>query len=200
MDREAVMRIAIGADHGGYQLKEILLDQLEADRHQVIDVGTFSAQSCDYPKVGEKVATALSKKQVARGILLCKSGAGMAIVANKFPGVRAAVCQSVTLAKHSRAHNDTNLLVLGASGLSRKKAGLILSVWLKTGFAGGRHARRVNQIKQLEKKVFKSSATTRPPSKRSADVRRRYSGERWRMSPPGKGGSTLGRGRMGAPC
>jgi len=147
------VRIVIGADHGGYHLKRFLIGKLQSSGHRVVDVGTFSPESCDYPKIAAEAADAVCRRQAARAVLLCKSGAGMAIVANKFPGVRAAVCSSVASAKHAREHNDANVLVLGASGLSTQKAGVILRVWLATGFGGGRHARRVNQIKQIDRKL-----------------------------------------------
>jgi len=100
-----------------------------------------------------KVAQAVSKKRVQRGVLLCKSGAGMAIVANRFPGVRAAVCQTVELARNAREHNGANVLVLGAEGLSSHRALAILSVWLRTPFGGGRHARRLRQISRIEREL-----------------------------------------------
>lgn len=149
----AAMKIAMGADHGGYRLKGELIRRLRSRRHRVVDVGTFSEAPCDYPAIGAAVARAVSKRRVDRGVLLCKSGAGMAIVANKFPRVRAAVCQSVAVARHAREHNDANLLVLGASRLSSHRAAAILSAWLGTPFAGGRHARRVRQISQIEKEI-----------------------------------------------
>lgn len=149
------MRVVIGSDHGGFHLKEFLIRKLEAKRCEVVDVGTFSADPCDYPGIGAKVGEAVSKRQAARGILLCKSGAGMAMVANKFPGVRAAVCSTAAGAKHAREHNDANVLVLGASELNEPRGWAILSAWLATPFSGGRHARRVNQIQQIEKRVMR---------------------------------------------
>lgn len=144
------MKIAVGADHGGYALKKGLIRQLAAAGHRVLDMGTFSSESCDYPKVGAQVASAVSRRKVQRGLLLCKSGAGMAIVANKFPRVRAVVCQTVALARHAREHNDANVLVLAAAGLSLKKVRSILEAWLTMPFGGGRHARRVRQIARIE--------------------------------------------------
>ena len=147
------MRIAVGTDHGGFALKPFLIRRLRAARHRVMDEGTFSAEPCDYPLIGAKVAQAVSKGRAQRGLLLCKSGAGMAIVANKFPRVRAAVCQTVELARHAREHNDANVLVLGAEGMNSRQALKILSAWLKTPFSGGRHARRVRQIRKIEKEI-----------------------------------------------
>lgn len=116
-------------------------------------MGTHSAESCDYPLIGAMVASAVSRRRVQRGLLLCKSGAGMAMVANRFPGVRAAVCGTLALARHTREHNDCNILVLGAEGMSSRQALAILSAWLTTRFAGGRHARRLRQIRRIEKEV-----------------------------------------------
>ena len=147
------MKLAVGADHGGFELKGLLIGHLKKAGHRVSDLGAFSPEPCDYPLIGASVAAAVSKKFAQRGILLCKSGGGMGIVANRFPGVRAVVCESVRSAKHAREHNDSNLLVLGAEGLSRREALAILDAWLKTPFAGGRHARRVRQIAKIEKEI-----------------------------------------------
>jgi len=152
------VRIALGTDHGGYHLKKALLRQLQSKGHRVIDAGTFSPDPCDYPLIGAKVAQAVSRRKAKRGILLCKSGAGMVIVANKFPGVRAAVCPTPILARHAREHNDANVLVLAASHVSPKRAEKILEVWLTTPFGGGRHARRIRQIKKIEQGVIANGA------------------------------------------
>ena len=148
------MRIAVGTDHGGYHLKAGLIQRMRSKGYQVIDAGTYSPEPCDYPAIGATVAKAVSMGKAQRGVLLCKSGAGMAIVANKFPWVRAAVCQTVALAKHAREHNDANVLVLAASHSHLPRAKTILDAWLKTPFAGGRHARRVRQIRQIERKIL----------------------------------------------
>ena len=148
-----MMTIAIGADHGGFKLKSLLVSRLKAARRRVLDMGTYSDEPCDYPLIGAAVAAAVSKRRAKMGVLLCRSGGGMGIVANKFPGVRAVVCQTLDSALHAREHNDSNVLVLGAEGLDRRKALQILDAWLKTPFAGGRHARRVRQIIQLEKEL-----------------------------------------------
>ena len=155
------MKIAVGADHGGFELKTLLVRRLKAGGHRVSDVGTYSAEPCDYPIIGAGVAGAVSRGRAQRGVLLCKSGGGMAIVANKFPGVRAVVCQTPASARHAREHNDSNLLVLGAEGLSRRRALQILSAWLETPFAGGRHARRVRQISRIEKEIHGRSSQAR---------------------------------------
>ncbi len=155
------MTIAIGTDHGGFKLKALLIRRLKSARHQVKDLGTFSPEPCDYPVIGAKVAEAVSRRRAHRGVLLCRSGGGMAIVANKFFGIRAVVCQTPASARHAREHNDCNILVLGAEGMSGAKALAVLSAWLKTSFAGGRHARRVRQILQIEKEIHARSAKAR---------------------------------------
>ncbi len=147
------MKIALGADHGGYVLKNKLIKFLEGRGHVVADLGTHSAKSCDYPPVGYKVASSVSLGLFSRGILICKTGIGLAIVANKIPGIRAALCYTVAQARKSRAHNNANVLCLAGSYISFKKACAIVEAWLHTDFAGGRHARRVRQIAQIERKV-----------------------------------------------
>lgn len=151
----AKRRIAIGADHGGFALKGKVMKALGRGKYQIDDAGCFSSVSCDYPQFGYAVAKKVSLKKAARGIIICKSGIGMAIVANKVPGVRAGVCYSTEDALSSRQHNDTNVLVLAANRVGGKKAIDIVKVWLRTKAQGGRHARRVRQIKALEKKEFK---------------------------------------------
>ena len=151
------MKIAFGTDHGGFEYKPALLGRLRWLRHAVQDMGTFSADPCDYPVIGAQVAEAVSRGRAARGVLLCKSGGGMAIMANKFPKVRAVVCQTPESARHAREHNDANVLVLGAEGISEREALVILSAWLATPFAGGRHARRVRQIRQIERRILKNN-------------------------------------------
>ena len=151
------MRVAVGTDHGGFHLKTSLVRSLQEAGHEVLDLGAFSPSPCDYPAIGAKVAQAVSRRAADRGILLCKSGGGMAIVANKFPGVRAVVAQTVPLAKHAREHNDANILVLGAEHATATKAQAILKAWLATPFAGGRHARRVRQIRRIEERLLRPS-------------------------------------------
>ena len=145
------MRIAIGADHGGYKLKERLVDFLRKKGHSVKDFGTFSEESCDYPFIGYKVSKAVGRKKFARGILICKTGIGMSIVANKVKGARAALCDRVDIARSSRQHNDTNVLILAAKIVPSNKAKQIVDVWLSTRAVGGRHGKRVNQIKKIDK-------------------------------------------------
>jgi RpiB/LacA/LacB family sugar-phosphate isomerase len=148
-------RVAIGADHGGFILKEKIKKTLAKAGYNVDDVGTKSDKSCDYPEYGYAVAKKVSVRKANKGVVVCKSGIGMAIVANKVHGVRAGACYSMADARSSRQHNDTNVLVLAASRLSDKKNLDILKAWLKTKTLGGRHARRVRQIRAIEKKEFK---------------------------------------------
>ena len=147
------MKIALGSDHGGFELKNALIGHLREAGHEVQDFGTRSKDSCDYPMIGFEVARAVSRGACGRGILICKTGVGMAIIANKLPGVRAAACYDVTLARTSREHNDCNVLVLAANYSDAAKAKEIADVWLKTDCLGERHARRVEQIKKFEKDV-----------------------------------------------
>lgn len=149
-------RIAIGADHGGFELKAKLVKALQARGFTVADLGTHSADACDYPVIGEKVALAVAKKSFDRGILLCKSGIGIAIAANKVPGIRAAVCHDLFDAQRSREHNDANVLVMGAEKLPTAKAVKIMTAWLATPFeSGSRHERRVKQITAIERRQCK---------------------------------------------
>ena len=122
--------------------------------YHVRDLGTHSLAPCDYPAVALRVARAVSAGRAARGVLICKSGVGMAIAANKVPGVRAAVVPTMAAARHSREHNDTNVLVLGAVGLAPARAQRIVEAWLNTPFGGGRHARRVRQIQRIERRYL----------------------------------------------
>jgi len=148
-------KIAIAADHGGFLLKEKVKDTLKKGRYEVEDVGAFSADACDYPQFGFAAAKKVSDGKAAKGIVICKTGIGMASIANKLPGVRAGVCNSMDDAVSSRKHNDTNVLVLAAARINSKIALDITRTWLRTRALKGRHARRVSQIGELEKKVFK---------------------------------------------
>ncbi len=152
------MKIILGCDHGGFQLKKKIIKFLEAKGYELTDLGTHSAQSCDYPAIGERVAQAVSVGKFERGVLICKTGIGFSIVANKVPRIRAALCRTKLDARLSREHNDANVLILGANFTKEKQAKEILEVWLKTMFKAGRHARRVNQIAKIEKRVIKRKA------------------------------------------
>ena len=164
-----IRRVAIGADHGGFRLKARLIPLLQATGVEVADLGTHSLAPCDYPLIGCKVASAVAHGRFDRGILLCRSGIGIAIVANKIPGIRAAVCRDAFDAKRSRAHNDANLLVLGAEQLSEAQAKRIVRIWCATPFeSGGRHERRVRQITAIEQRLLSmQKAERRRQGKRS---------------------------------
>lgn len=140
------MRIALGADHRGFVLKEALKVWLVARGHEILDFGTDSADRVDYPDYAFKVADAVSRQLVERGMLICSTGIGMSIAANRFPKVRAALCSSVRLARLSREHNDANVLCLGADFVSEAGVRRIVGAWLKADFAGGRHSRRVRKL------------------------------------------------------
>lgn len=147
------MKIAIGSDHGGYELKSALIQFLKEEGHEVLDLGTHSKESCDYPLIGFEVAKAVSESKAERGVLICKTGVGMVIIANKVHGVRAAACYDVEMAKLAREHNDTNVIVLAASYTKSSLAKDILKAWLAANHTEERHARRVKQIKDIEKKI-----------------------------------------------
>ncbi len=147
--------LAIGADHGGYKLKEELKKMLGRMKYKIQDVGTDSEESCDYPEYGYKVAKSVAGKKAERGIVICRSGIGMTIIANKVRGVRAGNCSSIKEAVSSREHNDTNVLSLAADKISTGEAKKIVKAWLNTKALKGRHSRRVDQIKKIEKKEFK---------------------------------------------
>ncbi len=152
-----IRRIAIGADHGGFALKTALIPVLQAKGLEVADLGTHSPEPCDYPTIAYKVATAVARGRFDHGFLLCKSGIGIAIVANKVRGIRAGVCGDVYDAQHARAHNNANVLVLGAEKLRAPAAKQIVEAWLATSFeAGGRHERRVRQIASIERRLCRS--------------------------------------------
>ena len=142
--------IALGADHAGYELKQILGQWLSEQGHLVSDFGTHSTASVDYPDIAAAVARAVRVGAAERGLLVCGSGVGMAIAANKVAGIRAAVAGDVVTARLCREHNDTNVLALGARAVGRDAAVAIVHAWLETAFAGGRHARRVEKLDVLD--------------------------------------------------
>jgi ribose 5-phosphate isomerase B len=143
--------IAIGADHGGYELKEILKKDVAELGYEVMDVGTHSKEPVDYPDLAHEVARAVSANRAWRGIMIDGAGIGSCIVANKVPGVRAGLAYDYASAVNSREHNDTNVLTLGAGLIGVNLAKQIVTVWLSTPFGGGRHVRRVNKIITIEK-------------------------------------------------
>ena len=144
------MKIAIGSDHAGFGLKEDVLELLKGLNHEIVDCGTYSTESVDYPDFGEKVSKMVSAGEVERGILICGTGLGMSMVANKFPNVRAALCNDLFSARMSRLHNDANVLVLGGRIIGKDLASEIVSTWMSTAFEGDRHMRRLNKIKKIE--------------------------------------------------
>ncbi len=146
------MKIALGSDHGGFHLKEHLKQYLQDEGVTVLDCGTFSEASCDYPDLAAKVCGAIGQGQAERGLLVCGTGLGMCIAANKCPGIRAAVVTDEYSAGKSREHNDANVLCLGERVVGFGLAESLTDVWLRTEFAGGRHARRVQKIMELGRK------------------------------------------------
>jgi ribose 5-phosphate isomerase B len=144
------MKIAIAADHAGFALKERLRQRLAEEGHEVVDFGTGSAESCDYPDYAQEVARDVGQGRSERGILVCSTGIGMAMAANKIAGVRAAPAQSEDEVRLTREHNDANVLTIGARYLDEAQASKLIGVFLKTEFSGGRHTRRVAKIGALE--------------------------------------------------
>ncbi len=145
--------LLISSDHGGFYLKEKLITYLNKKGFKVRDLGPFNGDRCDYPAFAYTLADKISKGKFKRGILICKSGIGNSIVANKLPGVRAALSSNVKIAKLSRMHNDSNVLVLGSIFVGADLAKKITMAWLNTEFEGGRHKRRLAQIREIEKKI-----------------------------------------------
>lgn len=147
------MRIAIGGDHHAFGLKAKVYTLLEKLGHEVVDVGSNDDAPVDYPRIAAPVAELVSKGEVDRGILICGTGVGMCIVANKYPGVRAAPCVDDLTAELSRRHNDLNILCLSADLLGERLVDRMVELWLKTPFEGGRHARRKEQIDEIERQT-----------------------------------------------
>ena len=145
------MRFAVGSDHRGYHLKEQIVAMLRSKGHEVDDEGATGSESVDYPDFAALVAKKVSQGAVERGILICGTGIGMAICANKFPGVRAAPCSDEVSAEISRRHNNLNVLCLSGDMLSPRTAERMVEVWVATPFEGGRHERRVEKIHELER-------------------------------------------------
>lgn len=151
------MKVAIGADHAGYELKEEIKNLLKKEEIDCYDSGTHSPQDLkdDYPDHAIKVAEAVAQDRCERGILICGTGIGMAMAANKVPGIRAAPCYETVTAHLARQHNDSNVLALGARITDKELAKKIVEEWLKTEFEGGKHKRRVEKITQIEKKYWR---------------------------------------------
>ena len=147
------MKIVVGCDHGALALKdEVKKGLAEFADIEVQDVGTYTEDSVDYPDIAEKVCAEITSGRAERGIVLCGTGIGISIAANKIQGIRAALCNDVYSARMSRAHNDANVLAMGGRVLGPGPAGEIVRVWIQTAFLGGRHARRVGKIMDLEGK------------------------------------------------
>ncbi len=152
--------VAIGSDHAGYRMKEELKAELGGMGYRLLDVGTDSEDSCDYPEFALAVAEAVGRGDASRGILVCGTGAGMAMAANKVPGVRAAACNELYTAEYCRRHNDANVLTMGARIIEPEAARRILHVFMETDFVGDRtegtrHRRRLEKIEEIERKYMK---------------------------------------------
>ena len=149
------MKIALGSDHGGYKLKNEIISFLKENGYEIKDFGTYSTESCDYPDFAEKVAEAVVSKEFDFGILICGTGIGIGIAANKVPGVRAALCSDTFSAHATREHNDANILTMGERVVGKGLAIDIVKAFLGAKFEGDRHARRINKITEIEKKYSK---------------------------------------------
>jgi ribose 5-phosphate isomerase B len=147
------MKIAIGSDHAGFELKEDLRKYLGEQNIEVEDLGVKSESPADYPDIGAAVAGKVARGEFDRGILICGTGLGMSIVANRFAGVRATLCHDLYSARAGREHNDSNILVLGGRLTGKGLAREILKVWLESPFQGGNHERRLGKIKALERTI-----------------------------------------------
>lgn len=147
--------IAIGCDHGGYKLKEEIKRYFDETGIEYNDVGTYSEESVNYPEYAAKVAEEVQSKRADRGIVICRSGIGVSMVANKFKGIRCAPCYQETTAKFSRMHNDANVLALGADYVTVNEAICIVRMFLATEFEGGRHQYRIDLINEIEEKNMK---------------------------------------------
>jgi len=149
------MQIGIASDHGGFELKEVLKTYLKSIGHEPVDLGTFSEDSVDYPDYGSLLAEKITQGDLDRGILICGTGIGMSITANKFKGIRAALANDLFTARYSREHTDANVLVIGGRIVGKELGREIVRIWLETPFAGGRHKQRLDKIAALENKNFK---------------------------------------------
>lgn len=145
------MRIAFGADHRGFRLKEQLKSFVAAAGHRVLDLGTNSAESVDYPDYAFAVAQAVVRRRAERGIMVCGTGIGMCVAANRVRGIRAALCSSARMAVQSRRHNNANVLCLGGDMTSAAEAKRIVALWLRTRFEAGRHRRRIAKLERLRR-------------------------------------------------
>ena len=142
------MIIAIGSDHAGYELKEAIKEKLTKEGHTLIDVGTDSTESVDYPIYGRAVGEKVASGEAERGIAICGSGIGISIACNKVKGIRCALCTSVEMAEMSRRHNNSNVVAMGARMITKDLAFAIVDKWMETGFEGGKHLRRINMLEK----------------------------------------------------
>ena len=149
------MKVAFGTDHAAGELRDKIIEHLKANGHEVEDFGCASAESCDYPDFASRVGRAVSEGRAERGVLICGTGIGMSIVANKFKGVRAAVVHDEFTVEVSRSHNDSNVLCMGPRVLPAETIMKLMDMWFATQAEGGRHARRVEKIKKIEEDNFK---------------------------------------------
>jgi ribose 5-phosphate isomerase B len=150
------MKIALGNDHAGFAMREPIINLLKRLGHEVLDCGTNSAEPVDYPDYGACAVRAVVEKRADRAILVCGTGIGMCIVANKFPGIRCALCTDDYMARYARTHTDANVLALRAREMDAATNLKIVKTWLEMPFEGGRHARRINKITEIEKQNLKS--------------------------------------------
>jgi len=155
------VKIILGSDHAGYELKEKIRKQLLAEEKSVEDYGTSTEESCDYPEVGLKVAEKVAADSETVGILICGTGIGMSITANKVPGIRAALAYNTYVAQYAREHNDANILVLPGRVVGKEMAMAMIRAWLGSRFAGERHQRRLDKIADIEKKYAQSDVASR---------------------------------------
>lgn len=144
------MKVAVASDHRGYHLKSRILEKLNILGHEAVNYGADGEESVDYPDFAVKVSEAVANQEMDRGILICGTGMGMCIAANKFRGVRATACHDEVTAEMSRRHNDANILCLSAELLSEQLVDRMVEIWIQTEFEGGRHARRIQKISDLE--------------------------------------------------
>ncbi len=151
------MKIAIGSDHGGYEMKEIIIDYLKDKGHDICDFGTKVCESVDYPVYGKRVAEAVAAGQHDLGILICGTGVGISIAANKVAGIRAVVCSEPYSAKLSRQHNNANILALGARVIAPDLAKMIIDEFLAAEFEGGRHQKRIDMLSEIEREQAASN-------------------------------------------
>jgi ribose 5-phosphate isomerase B len=154
------MRVAIGADHAGFELKQILIEELKSWGDEVADFGTDSTESCDYPDIAEPLARAVAAGEHDFGVLICSNGVGPSIVANKVHGVRCGLCHDTFSAKRARQHTDCNVLSMGAWAIGRGAAVEVLRAFRDASFEGGRHERRVNKVKAIDDQMRREATAT----------------------------------------